>query len=146
MLPKFHVESIPPSEADIQKIQQFIVLIRRAFTLLTILLFIGFIANFQSAPDYAGGCFFTGMVALALSIIFAGWNEYEPIDPDNCEKMLKYCEATPEGVAYRTAVLTQGRKFVYGDFCAMRTWAEEADTRAACKKLYNIPLDVQAQK
>jgi NAD(P)-dependent dehydrogenase (short-subunit alcohol dehydrogenase family) len=58
--------------------------------------------------------------------------------PDECAEMLELCNATPEGAAYRKAVLKQGRRFIRPELEALKERARIAATAAACKALYAV--------
>lgn len=78
------------------------------------------------------------LVAMA-GIVNGFLDDFRDLRDDRCKDFHKLCLSTPEGQAYRTAVLEQARKFNNGEFDAMELWAEERANREACTDLYNIP-------
>jgi hypothetical protein len=77
-----------------------------------------------------------GVAAIACAFAVC---PYENVAVDDCEDLLKACYATPEGQDYRLAVIEQGRQFVNGELQALHAWAESANARAACRKVYAAP-------
>jgi hypothetical protein len=83
--------------------------------------------------------FLSAIWIVAYCIFFDKIVDYVVVQDSKCDDLFTACEATPEGKAYRQAVLQQGRKFAMGEFDAVCQWAVEAGNRAACKKLYDVP-------
>ena len=57
---------------------------------------------------------------------------------ERCAELYQACEQTPEGRAYRQAVLAQGRKFVNAELVMLKEWNIHRMASSACKTLYGI--------
>lgn len=58
------------------------------------------------------------------------------LEPAYFPRMLELCLASPEGAAYRAAVLEQGREFTYAEYHMLRIWSAEVDAREVRAALY----------
>lgn len=83
-------------------------------------------------------CSGVACIIVLLNSVFECY-PYEDVSESECEDLIKACAATPEGQAYRLAVIELGRKFVNGELDALRAWADSSAARAACKILYDVP-------
>lgn len=54
----------------------------------------------------------------------------------HCARLLELLQASPEGQAYRQAVLNQGRKFVKGELAMAESWLDAQKRTAALVQLY----------
>lgn len=57
---------------------------------------------------------------------------------ERCAELYLACEQTPEGRAYRQAVLAQGRKFINAELVMLKEWNIHQLASKACKTLYGI--------
>lgn len=72
-------------------------------------------------------------------------NVYRTLPQEDCPRLLELCETVEGGIAYRSAVLEQGRQFVILDLKNLErlckqwaAWNKEAPQREACQRLYDI--------
>jgi hypothetical protein len=111
------------------------------------LLWLACVLSFLGGALYAGFGSPLGVMLLMLTA-FTGLTVstinplqgYEDIDANSdCDKMYRACEQSPEGRAYRQAVIAQGRRFVNAELRMMDEWNKEQQLAGACKRLYDIP-------
>lgn len=132
----FDVNTTPLTTAQISK--QLKTLTTVQMTLQTFTLVAALVA--WMCGCYLLAVFGAGVVCGVIQVSY--WFKYcpfEDVEESACEDLVESCAATPEGQAYRLAVIEQGRKFVNGERAALFAWAESASARAACKKLYDVP-------
>lgn len=84
------------------------------------------------------------MLVPALGLV-----HYEWLKPTDCYTLAELCEKHPSLAAYRDQVRALNRRFTYGEFEAMKVWADSRRANAnaakkevinseACKRLYGI--------
>lgn len=142
-MPIFNIQATPPTAEAIGvarlKIRQ-----RGACVLSTMLLLAaGFSAWLLSARPEAPLPFFVVLMILILmataATIETVYRDLGELSERWCEDFHEQCKRTPEGLAYRAAVLEQARKFTNAEHTEMRSWADGRAHRDACNALYNIP-------
>lgn len=130
------ITAAPPSAAEVQNIQarhkRYLVLVLVGFWTFVALtgLLMAIHSNWRLEAVAVALCF--GIAYLFLGLSF----EHTDLPSALCRPMLELCNETPEGVAYRAAVIQQGRQFICAEYSAMRRWAQKAE----CKKLYGVAV------
>jgi hypothetical protein len=139
----FSIESTPPTEPEIKDAFGNARLKLRCQMLFMLVLsgtLVGLLFHSGMTPALFLGIVLSSAGTLVFCLV-NDLSEYEVLEESDCAEMMKLCEKTPEGRAYRKAVISQARKFAKGELTAMEAWVKNTETRDACKKLYEIPTE-----
>jgi hypothetical protein len=91
-------------------------------------------------------------VPLVFAALFVGAREFdehvrqfrEVGGAEDLRRLYQFCESTPEGKAYRAAVVREGRPMRYIEMEALQRWANTAPERSAYRQLYG--MDAEARR